>query len=36
MKGKKYLEISALTGDGVKELVQAIYKNVKNSKNEKI
>ncbi len=29
MKGKKWLEISALTGNGIKELVQAIAKNVK-------
>ena len=36
MKGKKFLKISALTGDGIKELVQAKYKNVKSLKNEKI
>ncbi|MDD5436734.1 MAG: 50S ribosome-binding GTPase, partial [Candidatus Omnitrophica bacterium] len=34
MKGKKFLKISALTGEGLKELVAAIHKNVK--KDEKI
>lgn len=36
MKGKKFLKISALTGAGLKELVAAIYKNVKNGKNAKV
>ena len=36
MKTKKLFEISALTGDGIKEVVQAVYKNVKSLKNEKV
>ena len=36
VKAKKFLKISALTGEGIKELVQAIYKNVKSPKNAKI
>jgi hypothetical protein len=33
MKNKKFIKISALTGSGIKELVQVIYKNVKRATN---
>ena len=36
IKAKKFLKVSALTGEGLKELIQAIYKNVKSAKDAKI
>jgi len=36
MKGKKWVEISALTGAGIKGLLSAVHKTVKSQKDEKI
>jgi GTP-binding protein len=36
VKGKKFLRISALTGDGIKELMAAIAKGVKGAKNKEM